>query len=240
MAVGAFALIVFWQILSVFMHEIVVASPVATFKALFRMSGSSYHLDSFLLTLKRLGMGIVIGCLAGFGLGIAAGLNRFVKDVLEPLSWVLMSIPPVIVTMIAMLWFGIGSFMVVFIASLLIAPFVYINTVKGMEMVDDRLIEMADVYGFSLFMKLRHVYLPAIVSPVLAGMTIVMGSGVRVVVLAELLGANDGVGFSVAAARSSLMIDELFAWAVATLIVAAFLEYAVLKPVQDYLLRWNR
>jgi len=238
-AIGFICLIAVWSTLSYFLHEIVVASPVATVRAIWRMAQTEMFYSTFFTTFGRLMTGILVGCFIGFILGVIAGLNRFVKDVLEPLVWALMSIPPVIVTMLAMLWFGMGSAMVNFIASLLLSPFVYVNTLKGMEMIDTCILEMAKVYKYSFAMKLRYIYLPAISAPLFAGMTIVMGSGIRVVVLAELLGANDGIGFSVAMARSSLMIDELFAWAVVTLSIAAFLEYVVLRPVQNHLLRWK-
>lgn len=239
-AAGMLFLAALWSLLALFLHEIVVASPWSTLKALYRMLHTPEFYHSFGKTLFRLMTGITIGCFAGFALGIAAGLSSKIKNMLEPLTWTLMSIPPVIVTMLAMLWFGMGSVMVNFIASLLLSPFVYINTLKGMELVDTGITEMAKVYRYSFLMRLRHIYLPAISAPLLAGMTIVMGSGIRVVVLAELLGANDGIGFSVAMARSSLMIDELFAWAAVALMIAAFLEYCILRPVQNRMLKWNR
>lgn len=240
MLIGALLVLAAWGTLSFFLHEIVVASPANTFKAIVRMLQTPEFYNSFLVTLGRLMTGIFIGCLFGFVLGILSGLNSIIKNLLEPAVWTLMSIPPVIVTMLAMLWFGMGSMMVNFIASLLLSPFVYINTLKGMELVDTNIIEMARVYKYSFVMRLRYIYIPAISAPLFAGMIIVMGGGIRIVVLAELLGANDGIGFSVGMARSSLMIDELFAWAVVTLCIAAALEYGVLRPVQNRALRWNK
>ncbi|ADD68942.1 binding-protein-dependent transport systems inner membrane component [Denitrovibrio acetiphilus DSM 12809] len=238
-SVGVLALIVCWQVLSLFLHEIVVASPSDTLISLIRLLSDDEFYHSLFLTVYRLFAGILAGSMAGLILGIAAGLNNTLKNILEPFGWVLMSIPPVIVTMLAMLWFGMGSFMVIFIASLLLVPFVYFNALKGMEMVDDNLLSMAKLYKYNFFMLLRHIYLPAISSHVLAGMTIVMGSGIRVVVLAELLGASDGIGFEVVTARSSIEVESIFAWAVVTLLIAACLEYVVLNPIQKRILRWK-
>lgn len=236
---GLFLLLAVWQVGALFMHQIIIASPIETFEALLKMVLRERFWEATFVTSQRAVAGIFIGGLAGFVLGIMAGLNENIKNLFEPMRWMIMSISPVIVVVIAMLWFGMGTEMVIFIAALLLSPIVYVNTIKGIEMVDEKIIEMSDVYGFSLFQKLRHVYIPALIGPLSAAMTIVVTAGMRMIVLAEVLGTNSGIGYELSFARTDLNTPELFAWVVVTLIFVGIAEYLIFKPIENYLLRWK-
>lgn len=237
--IGLMLLLTLWHIASMLMHQVIIASPIEATHALFEMLNSEYFYTHFWVTLQRVFAGILSGGLVGFGLGIAAGLNNDIRNMLEPFRWLLMSVPPVVIVVLAMLWFGLGSTMVVFIAATLLSPIVYINSVKGMQMVDQRLTEMTDIYHFSLWMKLTQLYIPAMVAPLSAAMVFVVGSGVRIVVLAEVLGTTEGMGYALSSARSNLEIPQLFAWVLVSLAIVAIFEYALLRPIEHYLLRWK-
>lgn len=228
-----------WQTAAFFMHDIILASPGKAFNALFTMASTSRFQDAFLVSLLRMITGIGIGGIVGFVLGILAGLNERVKYLLEPVRWMVMSVSPVIVVVIAMLWFGLGTRMVVIISSFLLAPIVYVNTMKGIEMVDSNIVEMTDVYKFPLVQKLLHVYFPALIGPLAAAMTIVITTGTRMVVLAEILGSNSGIGYELSLARSELNTPELYAWVLVTLIIVGVAEFLVFKPIENYFLRWK-
>ena len=236
---GILLLLAIWQVGALFMHEIIIASPLKTFSALFNMFGSERFWEATFITSQRAVAGILLGGIAGFVLGIFAGLNENIKNLFEPMRWMIMSISPVIVVVIAMLWFGMGTTMVIVISALLLAPIVYVNTIKGIEMVDEKLIEMANVYKYSTLQKLKHVYIPALIGPLSAAMTIVVTAGMRMIVLAEVLGTNSGIGYELSFARTDLNTPELFAWVVVTLVFVGIAEYLIFKPIENYLLRWK-
>jgi NitT/TauT family transport system permease protein len=150
-----------------------------------------------------------------------------------------MSIPPVIVVVLAMLWFGLGSTMVIFITMLMMAPGMYVNTLKGMQLVDRSLVEMTHVYRFGHWMRLRHLYLPALTAPLTAALLIATAGGVRLVVMAEVLGAESGAGYALANARSTFDSGQLYAWVLLVLLLVAALEFALLQPLQRRLTQWQ-
>jgi len=236
---GIVVLLACWQTASHFMHSIVIASPRDTILSLVSMMGETRFWKHLGISFQRIFTGILIGGTAGFILGLAAGLNNTVKYILEPLRWALMSVPAVVVVVIAMLWFGMGSTMVVFITALLLSPIVYINTVKGLEMVDSTIIEMSRLYKFPLWLRLRHVYIPALTGPLAAAMVLVVGMGVRIVILAEVMGTSEGIGYALSMTRSSLEIPALFAWVLVCIGIVGFIEYFVLRPIEQYVLRWK-
>lgn len=237
---GVAAILVGWQLLSFAVNPAIMASPVETARALADLAWGSRLWIQLLITLKRLVIGLAIGLTVGLVAGVLAGLEPRLRSFLEPLRWVGMTIPAVIVAVLAMLWFGLGDASVIFVVAVIVAPVVFVNTVAGVLAIDRRLVEMGNVYHFSRRLLLTEVYLPGIASPVMAGLTIATGIGVRAVVLAEVLGAMDGIGYAFSRAMSYLETPELFAWVVVLLALMAVIEFVVLRPLKRRATQWRK
>ncbi len=237
---GILLLLTIWQIASLTMHEIMIASPLQALEALSKMMSTGRFWEASIISAERMAIGILLGGSLGFILGIIAGLNENIKNLLEPTRWMIMSISPVIVVSIAMMWFGMGTQMVVSIAAFLLSPIVYVNTIKGITMIDEKIIEMANVYNFSLTQKLRHIYIPALAGPLSAAMTIVITTGMRMIILAEVLGSNSGIGYEFSFSKAEMNTPDVYAWVIVTLIFVGITEYLVFKPMENYLLRWKQ
>lgn len=237
---GVGAILVVWQLLSFVVSPAILASPVATAKALGELAWGSKLWVELLVTLKRMIIGLAIGAAIGWVLGVVAGVQPRVRSFLEPLRWMSMTVPAVIIAVLAMLWFGLGDIAVIFLVAVIVFPTMYVNTVSGVRAIDRRLTEMGWVYHFSRRLLLTEVYLPGIASPVLAGLTLATGVSVRAVVLGEVLGAMNGIGHAFSRAMAYLETPELFAWVVVLLALMAVIEFGVLRPVRKRLLRWRR
>jgi NitT/TauT family transport system permease protein len=236
---GFILLITIWQILSLMMPSVVIASPSATMAAFLKLAVSEYFWNNFIISFQRIFAGVLWGGTVGLVLGIAAGLNKPLKYMLEPLRWTLISVPAVVIVVVAMLWFGMGTRMVIFITGVMLSPVVYINTVKGFESIDEKLIEMANIYRLPLSIRIRHLYIPAITGPLVSAFVIIAGTGVRIVVLAEVLGASEGIGYALAVTRSNLEVPEMFSWVILCILIVAAIENILLKPFQSMAERWQ-
>jgi NitT/TauT family transport system permease protein len=237
---GALALLVAWELLSLWVDPIFIASPIETAKALGRLAADGSLWIQLLITLKRLVIGLAVGAVLGWVVGMVAGLAPRVRSFLEPLRWVGMTVPAVIIAALAMLWFGLGDFTVIFVVAAIVAPSMYVNTVSGVLSVDPRLVELAQVYRFSMRLRLTEVYLPGTAAPALAGLTLATGVAVRAVILAEVLGAMSGIGHSFERAKSNLEMPEVYAWIVLLLALMALLEFGLLRPLRRRVLRWRK
>lgn len=236
---GIGLLILGWSTAADQLGSLVMASPSEAGLALWQLLHQPNAVQQLLTSGQRILVGIFAGTLLGFSLGICAGLARPVRFLLEPLRWLLMSVPPVILVVLAMLWFGMGSAMVMFMVVVLLAPGIYVNTVKGIRMVDPQLLEMARVYQLRPWQRLTRLYIPAISAPLTAALLIALCNGVRIVVLAELLGGENGMGHAIANARSSFDSATLYGWVLLILLLVAVLELLLLQPVQRRLNRWQ-
>jgi NitT/TauT family transport system permease protein len=231
---------VLWQALSLILSPVVIASPVDTVVAFGRLAADGQLWLDLGITLQRLVIGLLAGSLIGITLGVTAGLNRRWRSFLEPVRWVEMTIPAVVVAVLAMLWFGMGSVQAIFMTAFITMPFTYVNTLEGMRAVDERVIEMSRVYRIPRRLLLSEVYLPGIGSSIMAGLTLAAGVGVRAVILAEFMGARDGIGHSLLVSWNMLETPELFAWILMSLALLAIIEFGALMPIRRYLMRWKR
>ncbi|MFP4580700.1 MAG: ABC transporter permease [Candidatus Sumerlaeia bacterium] len=238
--IGLVLLFGIWAVGAHISGHIAMASPSETFRALGKLVLSPSFHEHFWISLMRIMVSIAAAGAIGFALGIAAGLNDDIHNILEPLRWTAMSIPPVSLLVLAMLFMGAGTQMVVVFAGIILSPIIYINTVKGMQLVDRDMIEVARLYRFPLLMRIVHLYIPAVAAPLLAGMVQVVCSGVRVVILAELVGTSEGIGAEIQAANINLNMPVLYAWIFLSVAIVAGFEYLLLRPLQNHLLKWNR
>lgn len=230
---GILLLVVGWKCLSVKFSGLVIASPEDTLVAAFRLIvDNDFLVNHFWVSLKRIGCALGAGIVAGTVLGVLSGLIPGLKHLLEPLRWMLMTIPGVVIVVVFMLWFGMGSLMVVGIAVSMIAPVIFVNVSNAMACVDKTLIEMADVYRFSMKTKLMKIYAMTIAGPFFSGIVIAAGNGIRVVVLAELLGANEGIGHYLSIARTNLDTPELYALALISMFIVGGIEFFMLRPLK--------
>ncbi|MBF5005851.1 ABC transporter permease [Diaphorobacter caeni] len=238
-AAGLLGVVIAWQFTAERLGPLLMATPLQTLQAIGPLVSSERFLPAALTSLVRAAIGIGTGCLCGFALGLMAAARAQLRGLLEPLRWLLMSIPAVVVVLLAMLWFGLGSSMVIFLTALMTAPGLYVNTVKGMQQVDRQLLEMTHVYRFGWRLRLEHLYIPALTAPLSAALLIAVNAGVRLVVMAEVLGADSGVGHALANARATFDSAELYAWVVLIVSFVGVLELALIQPLQRRLGRWQ-
>jgi len=238
-ALGLVGIVLAWHFTALNLGPLLMATPLDALGAIFLLVKTPQFWHTTFESIQRATIGISLGCCIGFLLGLLASQHPRLRGVLEPLRWLLMSIPGVVVVLLAMLWFGIGSAMVIFLAALMTAPGLYVNTVKGMLQIDRQLLEMSHVYGFGSWCRLRHLYIPALAAPLSAALLIAVNGGIRLVVMAEVLGADSGVGHALANARATFDSAELYGWVLLILAFVGCLELALIQPLQRKLARWQ-
>jgi NitT/TauT family transport system permease protein len=236
---GIAAMVLVWQILSMLLSPVIIASPAATLEALGRMARDGDMWSGFGNSLVRVLMGIAAGAGAGITLGVLAGMNPRVRYFLEPIRWGIMTVPVIVLSVLAMLWLGMGSIQVVWVTGVITLPTNYVNTLEGMLAIDARIAEMAAVFRIPLRLRMTQIYLPGIGSAVVAGLTLASGIGVRAAILAEFIGARNGIGHSLFLSWTFLDTPSLFAWILITFALLGLVEFGILRPVRDRLMRWK-
>jgi sulfonate transport system permease protein len=136
------------------------------------------------------------------------------------------------------LWFGIDETAKLFLVSVGVFFPVYLNTFHGIRSVDPGLIEMARSYGLSGWALYRHVILPGALPSVLVGLRFSLGLMWVLLIVAETISAQAGIGYLTMNAREFLQTDVVL---VGILLYAALGKLAdlIAKGLERGLLRWH-
>ena len=236
---GAVLIILCWQLLSMRYLSVLVPSPAETLSALKQMLLSGEITNNLRLSFERQIAGLLLGVTVGTATGLLAGLKRPLELMMSPLINSLITIPAVIFVVMAMVWFGMGTIMAVFLVALLVFPIMHINIVEGFKSIDVNYLQMARVYRIPFKIRLQKIYLPGIMHSFLAGISLSVATSIRLTIMAELLGAQNGMGQRIAISRAYLQTDQLFAWVLVLIFIVFVLEWLLIRPVNRMANRWK-
>lgn len=162
-----------------------------------------------LQSLKRVMVGIGVGLLIGTVLGILCGYKKAVYHNLGWLIEIIRPIPPIAWIPLSILWFGIGDKPAYFLVSLGSFFPVFTNTFQGVIRIETKYINMSKSLGAPKVTILKNVIIPLLLPHLFTGLKIGIGTGWMIVVTAELVGAQDGLGYMIQLNRILLQIDDV-------------------------------
>lgn len=187
-------------------------------------------------TLRRMLIGFSIAALIGIPLGLLTGTSRLAHSLFEPLTELIRPIPSPAYIPIAILLLGIGDSMKVAVVSVAALFPILLNTYQGVRDIDPILTDTGRTFGLQRMTILREVALPAALPSVLTGMRISLGIAFIVVVVAEMVIGNDGMGHLILASQRAFRIPEMYA-GIFTLAVLGYSINRLFVSLEDVLLR---
>jgi ABC-type nitrate/sulfonate/bicarbonate transport system permease component len=152
-------------------------------------------------SLVRIGWGFGLGAGLGVVLGFALGWYRWLAALVGPLVELLRPIPPLAWIPMAIVWFGLGEPSKVFVIFLAAFFPVFTNAYKGMTGIDPLLLRAAQTMGLAGPRLLFQVAIPAAMPDLATGIRVGWGLSFAVVIAAELIAADRGMGFMIMRAR---------------------------------------
>jgi ABC-type nitrate/sulfonate/bicarbonate transport system permease component len=189
-------------------------------------------------TLALFAVGYGLACVIGISLGIAMGTSPVLYGIFEPLVEILRPIPKPALVPALFLFLGIGNLTMVTIVVLAVVFPVIINTLQGVRSLDPVLLDTARTFQLSRLRTIRVVVLPAAAPSIFAGMRVGLGLGLVLVVLAEMLAGETGVGFLILDLQRSFHIKEMFAWLFILVLLGGGLTL-LFDSIETYLLPWR-
>jgi sulfonate transport system permease protein len=183
--------------------------------------------------------GFALGSAAGIAFGILVGLSAPLRSFTAPTFHVLRQMPSVALIPLFILLFGIGESFKIFIVVKATFFVVALAVIDGVTSVPQRYLEVAAVLRLSRWQAVRKVVLPAIVPATLTGVRIALGRSWMVLVGAELLAADSGVGQMMEMGRQMFRLDVVMVGVVLTGLVGFALDRGFLL-LEAWLMRWQR
>jgi NitT/TauT family transport system permease protein len=190
-------------------------------------------------SLYRVLMGFVIGAGLALPIGLLMGTSDTVYRLINPLLQILRPIPPIAYIPLAILWFGLGNPPAFFLISLGAFFPVVMNTIGGVRTVDEIYIRAARNLGASRTALFWRVILPASTPHIMTGLRVGFGVAFIVVIVAEMIAVNNGLGYRILEAREFFWSDKIIAGMISIGLLGLAIDTG-LSRLSDYLLRWHR
>jgi NitT/TauT family transport system permease protein len=185
----------------------------------------------------------VIGALiVSFVLGIVLAMAMYRSDALEkylhPMIRILMAVPVVSWILFAVLWFPGVEFRIGFVLVVVCGPVFLVDTLDAMRSVPRELRQMMQSFRPTTLQYFVKLMLPAIVPTIFTSWKVNISLAIRVVTIAELVGAVTGIGHQLSVAQELFSVADVFAWTI-VLVALLFLLEAIVSRFEARLLRWR-
>lgn len=233
-------LVAFWQLASSvgWLSSRVLPAPVDVVTAAWGLAESGELWTHIKVSAGRALLGLAIGGGLGLVLGLMTGSVRWIEDLLDSTIQMVRTIPALALIPMVILWFGIDEAAKIFLIAVSVFFPIYLNTFHGIRSVDPQLVEMGRTYGLSRWQLYREIILPGAMSSILVGLRFSLGLMWVILIVAETISAQAGIGYLTMNAREFLQTD---------VVLVGILLYALLGKLADvlaralerYALRWH-
>jgi NitT/TauT family transport system permease protein len=234
------ALLAIWQAASLLIGPRLLPPPATVTAVLAAEIGDGslpYHVA---VTLARMAGAFVIAMLIGTAIGIAMGrlprLDRFFD------GWLVLflNIPALVTIVLCYVWFGLVEAAAIAAVAINKIPTVVVTVREGARTLDRDNLEMAQVFRLGRVKTLRHVVLPELAPFLLAAARSGLALIWKIVLVVELLGRSNGVGFQINVFFQFFDVASILAYTIAFVIVIQMVEWLLLRPIERRASRWRR
>ncbi len=229
-----------WQISSVYgwINPAVFPRLDTIFLALWKGISSGALLGDIAISLQRSGIAFASAVIIGIPLGLFMGQVAAVERALDPLLQFFRQTSALALYPVFILLLSLGETSKVFVIFWATLFPILLSTISGVKEVDRKLIEMAKTYGAGSIAIFRRVVLPASVPAIFVGLRLSATTALLLLIAAEMIGANKGIGFQVMNAQYNFQIPLMFA-AIFLLALLGLAANALLVLLQRRLCRWS-
>jgi len=234
------ALLLLWQAGSMhgLIDQLFLPSPVRIAQSLYELTLSGELLRHLGVSLARIGVGWLFGTIAGVLVGGLIGLSSIWRSAGLPFISALFPIPKIALLPLLILWLGIGEASKIATIALGVFFPMAISTYAGVDNVQRNLIRMAQSFNVPVAAIIAKVVIPGMLPSVLSGCRISASIALILVVSAEMIGANVGIGSFLLTAGNLMQTDQLMAGIVAISILGLVIG-AVISWLERVLLSWR-
>lgn len=197
----------------------------------------AFHLG---MTLGRVAAAYAVAMAIGSAIGVFLGINRSADRFFNPWLILFLNIPALVVIVLAYIWFGLNEAAAVGAVAVNKIPNVAVTMREGARSLDARYADMAAVYRFGAFDRMRHVLMPQL-QPYFAAAS---RSGIaliwKIVLVVELLGRSNGVGFQIHLYFQLFDVAAILAYTLAFVAIMLLIELLLVQPFERHATRWRR
>ncbi len=240
-ALSLLSLLAIWQILAILLdNSLLLPHPKAVAQVFAQEISSGqlpYHLG---ITLLRLLISFIIAMILGTAIGIAMGRHRNLDHFFNQWLIIFLNIPALVTIILCYIWFGLVETAAILAVVVNKLPNVVVTIREGTKALDQELIEMAQVFRFGRWRTLRHVIWPQLSPYLIASARTGLALIWKIVLVVELLGRSDGMGYQLHLFFQMFDITRILAYTFAFILVIQLIEISIIEPLAQQAKKWRR
>ncbi|MEH6473079.1 MAG: ABC transporter permease [Halopseudomonas sp.] len=191
-------------------------------------------------TLARVGVSFSLAMLLGVLIGMAMGLNPRLNRLLDPLLVTMLNLPALVVIILLYIWLGMSELAAVLAVVINKVPNVAVTLREGARCLDPHFRELVQVYRIGRYRQLREVVLPQLAPYLLIAARSGLALIWKIVLVVELLGRSNGVGFQLHLAFQMFDVPMILAYSMAFILIVQGIEWSLLQPWERRQQRWRQ
>jgi NitT/TauT family transport system permease protein len=229
--------LIVWEVASRQLHSSNLPGFLAVLESLGQHLREGHLLHHLGITLARVGVSFAIALLLGVVVGILMGAFRRLNQGGDALLMIALNVPALVTILLCYIWFGLTEAAAVTAVAINKIPMVVVMVREGARIVDRDLLEVARVYRVAWPVYFFRVYLPQLYPFIMAAARSGLALIWKIVLVVELLGRSDGVGFQLGTFFQFFDIASILAYTLAFAIVILLIEALVMRPLDRYIAR---
>jgi NitT/TauT family transport system permease protein len=238
-AVSIVAMMIVWWLMTFFFSASLVPRPIETLSEVVSIVTSGSFFSEMGATLRRVGVGFGIAMLISIPLGILMGTVKWLENFFEPPVILGLTMPGLVWAVMAIMFFGLNETSAYAAVAVTILPMLAISLWQGTKSIEKDLIDMSTAFHASAWSKVADVILPQLISHILAAIRYGLGLAWKVVVVVEMFGFSNGVGYQVVRGFNVFSMKTVLAWAITFLVVMIFIEFGIIGWLESRVTRWR-
>ncbi|WP_372875607.1 ABC transporter permease [Pseudomonas sp.] len=231
--------VVLWAAIAATLETPLLPTPSAVLDSLWRSLQNGDLQQHLGVTLRRVIISFVLAMLLGALLGVWMGRSALANALFDPLLVLFLNLPALVTIILLYVWFGLVEAAAVLAVVINKVPNVAVTLREGARSLDPRLEQMAQVYAFSRWQRLADVWLPQLFPYLMAATRGGLALIWKIVLVVELLGRSDGIGFQLHMAFQVFDVASILAYSLAFIAVVQLIELALLQPLERRASRWR-
>jgi NitT/TauT family transport system permease protein len=231
--------LVAWQLIAQTGRLPLLPTPAVVLTSLWRHVTTGELLRHLAITLGRVAAAFVVAMGIGAGLGILMGRRRWVDAGLDGLLVLALNIPALVTAILCYIWLGLTEVAAITAVALNKIPTVVVMVREGARAVDQSLLDVATVFRVPRGRRFTRVYLPQLYPYLMASARSGLALIWKIVLVVELLGRSNGIGFQLGTYFQFFDITSILAYTLAFAAAVLVIEGVGLRPLERRLTRWR-
>jgi len=234
------ALLALWALVAALAHSRLLPDPLSVGAAILADIRSGELPFQMACTLARVLAAFSVAFSLGVVAGYAMGRWKIVDRYADPWLIVLLNLPALVVIIFAYVWIGLNETAAIVAVALNKLPNVIVVTREGVRSLDASLDDMSRAFRMKWLTRIRHVVLPQLAPYLAAVSRSSLSISWKIVLVVELIGRPNGVGFVLGSAFSLFDMTKILSYAISFVALMLAIETLLVQPLERRTNRWRR